>query len=165
MHSGLYYRPDSHKAETCVEGREYLFRYAAERNIPHERCGKLVVALGEAELPRLDELERRGRANSLRGLERLDAAGIRSHEPHAAGIAGLFVPETGIVDYKRVAAAFADDVRAAGGEVRTGAPVTSIVSAGAGSTGHVAITAGTERIEAGFLVACAGLESDRDRLR
>ena len=157
VHSGLYYRPDSHKAETCVEGREYLFLYAAERSIPHERCGKLVVATTEAELPRLDELERRGRANGLTGLERVDERGIRDHEPHAAGIAGLYVPETGIVDYGRVAAAFAEDVRAAGGEVRTVAPVTWI-AAGARS---VTVVAGAERLEAGSLVACAGLESDR----
>jgi L-2-hydroxyglutarate oxidase len=157
VHSGLYYRPESHKAATCVEGRESLFRYAAERRIPHERCGKVVVAVEAAELPRLEELERRGRANGLAGLERLDAAGIREREPHAAGLAGLHVPETGIVDFRAVAESFAADLRAAGGEVRTGAPVTAI-EAGAG---RVALGAGGERLEAGFLVACAGFESDR----
>jgi len=157
VHSGLYYRPGSHKARTCVEGREALFRYAAERGISHQRCGKLVVALDEHELPRLVELERRGRVNGLEGLERLDAEGIRAAEPHAAGIAGLWVPETGIVDYPGLAAAFAEDVRRAGGEVRTGAAVTAIRS---GSSG-VDVVAGSERLTAGLLVACAGLASDR----
>ncbi len=157
VHSGLYYRPDSHKARACVEGREALFAYVAERGIAHERCGKVVVALDERELPRLDELERRGRANGLAGLERLDAAAIRAHEPDAAGIAGLFVPETGIVDYPAVARAFADDIRAAGGEIRTGCRLTAI----AGSQREVEVIAGGSRLRAGFLVACTGLASDR----
>jgi L-2-hydroxyglutarate oxidase len=157
VHSGLYYRPDSHKARACVEGREALFRYVAERGIAHQRCGKVVVALDERELPRLDELERRGRANGLSGLERLDGGTIRAHEPNAAGIAGLFVPETGIVDYPAVAKAFAADLRAAGGEVRTGSRLTAVAS----SAAEVVVTAGGERLTAKFLVACAGLASDR----
>jgi L-2-hydroxyglutarate oxidase len=157
VHSGLYYRPESHKAATCVEGRDHLFRYVLERSIPHERCGKVVVAVSEAELPRLDELERRGRANGVTSLERLDAAAIREHEPHAAGLSGLYVGDTGIVDYRAVAAAFADDVRGAAGEVRTGAAVGAIAAKGDG----VVVSAGSERLEARFLIACAGLESDR----
>jgi L-2-hydroxyglutarate oxidase len=157
IHSGLYYRPDSHKARACVEGREALFRYVAERGIAHQRCGKVVVALDERELPRLDELERRGRTNGLSGLERLDGGSIRDHEPFAAGIAGLFVPETGIVDYRAVAEAFAADLRGAGGEVRTGSRMTAITA----SAGEVVVTAGGERLHAKFLVACTGLASDR----
>ena len=157
VHSGLYYRTGSHKARTCVEGRSSLFRYAAAHALAHERCGKVVVALGEAELPRLDELERRGRANGLAGVERLDAAGVREHEPHAAGIAGLWVPETGIVDFPAVARSFAADIVAAGGTVRAGAAVTAIAS----RNGQVEVRAGDERFTAPFLVACAGLASDR----
>lgn len=157
VHSGLYYRTGSHKARTCVEGRSSLFRYAAAHALAHERCGKVVVALGEAELPRLDELERRGRANGLAGVERLDAAGVREHEPHAAGIAGLWVPETGIVDFPAVARSFAAEIVAGGGTVRTGAAVTAIAS----RNGQVEVRAGDERFTAPFLVACAGLASDR----
>jgi L-2-hydroxyglutarate oxidase len=157
VHSGLYYRPGSRKAELCTAGRRALEAYVAERGLAYERCGKVVTALAEAELPRLDELERRGRANGLTGIERLDAAGIRAREPHAAGIAGLFVAETGIVDYVAVARAFADDLAAAGSRVRPSARVDSIA---AGPRG-VEVRAGGERISAGFLVACAGLESDR----
>jgi L-2-hydroxyglutarate oxidase len=157
VHSGLYYRPGSHKAALCAAGREALFAYVADRGIAHERCGKVVTAVGESELPRLDELERRGRANGLAGLERLDAAGVRAREPHAAGVAGLFVPATGIVDYGAVARSFAADVAAAGSTVRTRARVSRIR---AGVRG-VEVEAAGERITAGFLVACAGLESDR----
>jgi L-2-hydroxyglutarate oxidase len=158
VHSGLYYRPESRKAATCTAGRRALYDYVEERGIRHERCGKLVVAVEEAELPRLEELERRGRANGLTGLERVDAAGVAAHEPRAAGIAGLWVPETGIVDYAAVALAFAADVRAAGGEIVTGARVGRATPAGAGIE---ALLADGGRIGAGFLVACAGLESDR----
>lgn len=157
IHSGLYYRPGSRKAATCAAGRDALYRYVAERGIAHERCGKVVVAVEDAELPRLDELERRGRANGLAGLERLDAAGVREHEPHAASVAGLWVPETGIVDYGAVAEAFAADVRAARGTITTGARVERI----ARGRDAVVVTAGGARRAAPFLVACAGLESDR----
>jgi L-2-hydroxyglutarate oxidase len=157
VHSGLYYRPGSVKAATCAAGREALYRYVEERGIAHERCGKVVAAVAEEELPRLDELERRGRANGLAGLERLDGAGLRAREPRAAGRAGLWVPETGIVDYGAVAEAFAADVRAAGGAIATGARVERI----ARGRDTVEVSAGGTRRAAPFLVACAGLESDR----
>jgi L-2-hydroxyglutarate oxidase len=157
VHSGLYYKPGSLKARLCAEGREAIFRLAAEKGIAHERCGKVVVAVAEHELPRLDELERRGRENGLAGIERLDAHGLREHEPHAAGLAGLYVPETGIVDYPAVAQALAGEVRAAGSEVRTGAAATAIRRAG----GAVEVEARGERTQAAFLVGCAGLASDR----
>ncbi len=158
IHAGLYYRPGSRKAETCAAGRRAIYAYLAERGIPHERCGKLVVALDEAELTRLDELERRGRANGLVGLERLDASGLREVEPHAAGVAALHVAETGIVDYRRVAAALADDLRAAGGRIETAARVTGIRR----RDGQViAETSQGARWAAPFLVGCAGLGSDR----
>src|SRR5437762_4570181 len=96
IHSGLYYKPGSLKAALCVEGSRALYRLCAEEGIAHERCGKLVVATSPDELPNLDELERRGRANGLTGVRRLSAAEIREIEPQAAGIAGLHVPETGI---------------------------------------------------------------------
>ncbi len=157
VHSGLYYRPESHKARTCVEGRDHLYRYAAERGIAHQRCGKLVVAVEESEITRLDELERRGRANGLTGLERLDEPGVRAVEPHAAGLAGLFVPETGIIDYVALARSFAGDIEAAGGQIRTGSAVEAIES----SSAAVTVRTRRERFSAGLLVACAGLESDR----
>ena len=121
IHSGLYYKPGSLKAANCVAGREALYRFCAEHGIAHERCGKVVVATDERELPRLEELERRGHANGLQGLRRLGPEQIREHEPHARGVAGLFVPETGIVDYTAVTEAYGARVRAAGGRVETSA--------------------------------------------
>src|SRR5262249_42433712 len=107
IHSGLYYAPGSLKARLCAEGREAMFRFCAAHGIPHERCGKLVIAASADEIPRLDEIERRGRANGLTGIVRLDPAGIREREPHAGGVAALLVPETGITDFAAVAAAMA----------------------------------------------------------
>src|ERR671936_3049784 len=94
IHSGLYYKPGSLKAKNCVEGRELMYRYCADNGIAHERCGKVVVATAERELPALAELERRGTANGLKGLRRLGPAELRGYEPHVAGIAGLHVAET-----------------------------------------------------------------------
>src|SRR5215212_4653513 len=107
IHSGLYYKPGSAKARNCAEGRELMYRFCEENGIPHERCGKLVVATEERELPALAELERRGAANGLQGVKRVSATEMREIEPHVAGIAGLRVPETGIVNYKAVCAVYA----------------------------------------------------------
>jgi L-2-hydroxyglutarate oxidase len=157
IHAGLYYRPGSLKAQNCTAGREALYRFCAEHDIPHERCGKVVVATDEQELPALDELERRGRANGLAGLERLDAAQVRLREPHTAAVAGLFVPQTGIVDYTRVTEVLADQVRRCGGVIRLGAEVRAARAEGDGLT--LVTSAGEFRTR--FLVNCAGLHCDR----
>src|SRR5262249_39551286 len=106
IHSGLYYKPSSLKARTCAEGRALLERFCEEEGVPFERCGKIVLATSAEELPALDELERRGRANGLTGIRRLGPEEIREHEPNAAGIAALKVPQTGIVGYKQVSKAY-----------------------------------------------------------
>jgi (S)-2-hydroxyglutarate dehydrogenase len=157
VHSGLYYRPGSLKAENCVAGREAMYRFCAEHGIPHERCGKLVVATAEDELPALAELERRGHANGLAGVRRLGRDEMREREPEVAGLAGLLVPETGIVDYARVTAAIAERVRAAGGEIRTGARLLACRHEPDGLAADTAAGA----VHARLLVNCAGLQSDR----
>lgn len=157
IHSGLYYKPGSLKAQNCTAGCEALYRFCAERGIPHERCGKVVVATREAELPALDELERRGRANGLDGLERLDGAGLRAHEPQVAGIAGLFVPQTGIVDYTAVTEAYAAVVRERGGAIRTACRFLGARRQGEGLLLHTSNGA----IACRHLINCAGLHSDR----
>jgi L-2-hydroxyglutarate oxidase len=163
IHSGLYYQPGSLKARNCVAGRDALYLFCAAHGIPHERCGKVVVATRERELPHLDELERRGRANGLQGLRRLGPEEIREREPQARGIAGLFVPDTGIVDYTAVTEAYAGRVRAAGGSVVTGARVTACrrdaAPGGAVPENVLETTRGVVRC--GALVNCAGLQSDR----
>ena len=171
VHAGIYYAPGSLKARLCVEGVRELRAYCEERGIAYDACGKLIVALGEHELPGLDELERRGIANGVPGLRRLDAAGLREIEPHAAGIAALHSPETAIADFGAVARALADDVRAAGGEILLGAPVEGIdvraaangQPAGAGDARgrRVVLRHAGGEVAAGFAVFCAGLWSDR----
>jgi len=126
IHGGIYYKPGSLKARLCVEGARMMYAYCDEREIPTERCGKVIVALGDRELPGLDDLEARGKANGVPGLKRVDAAGLRELEPHAAGVAALHSPETGIVDFGAVARALADDVRALGGEIRLRAEVVGL---------------------------------------
>ena len=157
IHSGLYYRPGSLKAQNCVAGREALYRFCDEHGVRAERCGKLVVATSEAELPALDELERRGHANGLSGIRRLRAEEIREREPHAAGIAALAVEETGVVDFRAVAQALADEVRSRGGIIHTGARVLRCRRDG----GELVLETAAGEIRARFLVNCAGLHSDR----
>lgn len=154
IHSGLYYKPGSLKARLCVEGARALWSFCEEEGIAALRCGKLVVATREDELPRLDELERRGQANGLSGLRRLKAEEIREIEPHAAGIAALHVPETGIVDYPAVAQAYRHRIERHGGTILTKARVTSVRPGPVVET-----TAGT--VACTHLVNCAGLQSDR----
>ena len=157
VHSGLYYRPGSLKARNCIEGRLALEAYCTERGIPWERCGKVVVATRQEQIPALDMLERRGRENGLKGIRRIGPREIAALEPHAAGIDGLHVPETGIVDFGAVARAFADDVREAGGEILTGRRVTAIGS----RPGGLEIAAGGSVLACRAFVNCAGLQSDR----
>ena len=157
IHSGLYYKPGSLKATLCVEGARALYRFCAEEGIAHQRCGKLVVATSPAELPRLEELERRGQANGLAGVRRLAAAEIREIEPHSAGIAALHIPETGIVDFPGVARAYARRIEAAGGRVLTGARLTGARRDGAG----LVLEAGRGAVSCTLLVNCAGLQADR----
>jgi len=157
IHSGLYYKPGSLKARNCTAGREALYRFCAERGIPAERCGKVVVATREKQLPVLEELRRRGEANGLKGLRRLRPEEIREIEPHAAGIAGLFVPQTGIVDYARVTEAYAEEVRRNEGEILLGAAVRRIV----GESSGMVLETGVGEVRCRALINCAGLQSDR----
>jgi L-2-hydroxyglutarate oxidase len=156
IHSGLYYAPGSLKARTCARGRELLYAFCAADGLPHRRCGKLVVATARAELAALAELERRGRDNGLAGPRPLDEAGIRQREPHAAGIAGLWIEETGVVDFAAVARALAARVQRAG-EVRTRARLTAVRRLPDG----LRLEAGGDSLRCRHLVNCAGLESDR----
>ena len=157
IHSGIYYAPGSLKAQACVAGAAQLMRYCDERGIPYERCGKVIVALDDSELGRLDELHRRGIANGVPGLEMIGPERLRELEPHVAGVRALWSPNTGIVDFSRVAAAYAADVQAAGGELRLGHEVVRIQRRGA--TTRLTTTAGD--VQARIVVACAGLYADR----
>ena len=156
IHSGLYYRPGSLKARMCREGREALYQFCIEGRIPHRRCGKLVVATSAAELPSLNELERRGRANGLAGLRRVGGRELHDLEPEVNGLAGLWVEETGVVDFGRVTDAIARRVRTGGGEVWTGARVTAVRRDGS----QLLIETTRGAVRAGRLLNCAGLHAD-----
>ena len=156
IHAGLYYKPGSLKAQMAVEGARRMVEFCEEHDLPYELCGKVVVATSEEELPRLEELHRRGVANGVPGLTRITAEQIIEHEPHATGIAGLWSPNTGIVDYIAVSQKYAEIVQEHGGEIRFDSEVTdfsqepeSIVLETAGGTVH-----------ARGIVNCAGLQSD-----
>lgn len=157
LHAGLYYTPGSLKARLTRQGQIALERYAAERGIAFERCGKLVVALDESELGALETLRQRAEANQVPGLESVDHDRIREIEPHAEGIRGLWSPGTGIIDYTEVAAAFADDVRIAGGTIHLDHGVTSITETSEG----LVLTTERGDVLARRVIACAGLWSDR----
>ncbi len=157
IHSGLYYKPGSLKAKNCIEGREMMYRFCEENNIKHEHCGKIVVAVSEEEIPALDELERRGRANGLSGMKRLRKEEIKDYEPYANGIAGLFVPETGITDYKKVTETYAKKIIDKGGEIKTNTKFLSLTEYD--SEFVLQTTEGEVRTK--FLVNCGGLQSDR----
>jgi L-2-hydroxyglutarate oxidase len=157
IHSGMYYKPGSLKATLCTQGRNALYQFCQQHNIPHDNCGKVVVATHESELPRLDELQRRGNANGLADLRRLSIEELREHEPHVAGIAGLYVRETGIVDYKALSYAYADTVRQQGGQVLTSARVFKITQ----KPDAIILHSTQGDFQAQGLINCAGLQSDR----
>lgn len=157
IHSGLYYQPGSLKAKNCVAGREAMYAFCEEHNIPYERCSKVVVATQKEEIPRLDDLERRGHANGLTGLRRLAREEIQECEPHVSGIDGLYVPDTGIVDYSQVTEKFAEIVRDRGGHIQLQARV---LGCQAESDGLVLKTPAGDYFSKN-LVNCAGLQADR----
>ncbi len=157
VHRGVYYAPGSLKARLCVSGAERLLAYCDARGIPVLRCGKVVVATSEEERPRLLELHRRSLANGVPGVELIGPERLAELEPHAAGIAALYSPETAVVDFSRVAEAYADDVRRDGGELLLGRDVVGLARRGGATT--VETTAGA--IEAARVVVCAGVYADR----
>jgi 2-hydroxyglutarate dehydrogenase len=157
IHAGIYYAPGSLKAQLCTEGREKLYAYCDENGIKYERCGKLIVARRESELPALDELERRGVANGVPGLRRLTGPEIAEIEPHAVGVAAVHSPSTGIIDFGAVARVLATEITGLGATIQTGVAVSRISRVGATSVVHT--SAG--EIPAARVIACAGLWSDR----
>jgi L-2-hydroxyglutarate oxidase len=156
IHSGLYYRPGSLKAQSCVTGRKALIAFCDKNSVPYEICGKVVVATNEAELPRLEELHRRGMANGLQGLEIIGAERLKELEPHAIGVKGLHVPETGIIDYKKVAEAYANKIRDAGGDIRLSQRVVGILD----RPDEIVLQTSGGDYRTKYLINCCGLQSD-----
>jgi L-2-hydroxyglutarate oxidase LhgO len=157
IHAGIYYAPGSMKAKLCVAGAAEMMRYCDEKGIPWRRCGKLIVATDESELPRLASLYERGQANGVPGLEIIEQERVREIEPHVRAVRALWSPNTGIVDYGRVAQSYADDIMEFGGEIRTRHEVLGFVR----SNGRTVIESSAGIVEAARVVACAGIYSDR----
>ncbi len=157
IHAGLYYRPGSLKAKTCLEGAASMVAFAEEHGIDYEICGKVVVATSDDEIPRLEELHNRGTANGIQGLKMIGPDQLRDIEPHASGVKALRVPSTGIIDYPAVVRTYARIVREGGGEIRLGAEVTGIRKTGDG----VVVETTKGDFPGRFLINCAGLHADR----
>lgn len=157
VHAGLYYEPGSLKATLCRRGVGLLRELCEAKGLPYNEIGKVLVALDDTELARLDGIEARARANGVPGIARLTGAQLREIEPHVAGVGGLHSPTTAITDYAAVTRALADDVVAGGGEVQLRTEVTGVSRRGA----EVLLTTGTGTAAYDLVVLCAGARSDR----
>jgi L-2-hydroxyglutarate oxidase len=157
LHAGLYYKPGSVKARMAVQGVQEMVAFCRDNNVPHEICGKLVVAVDETEVQRLKNLHERGQQNGLQGLQWLGREQMREIEPHVGGVAALRVPQEGIVDYPGVCEALLKRIAEQGGQVVTNARVTKLTPT---SSGWVVKTSAGD-FEADFVVNCAGLHCDR----
>src|SRR5712692_6441285 len=157
IHSGIYYKPGSLKAQTCVSGARDLVAFCEQHDIPYERCGKVVVATAAEEIPRLEELFRRGTANGVPGLEMIGPERLREIEPHARGIRAVRSPATGIIDFTQVAGAYARQVQERGGQILTSREVKNIFQ----REGKLIIETSTGEFSSRYLLNCGGLFSDR----
>ena len=157
IHSGTYYKPGSLKANLCVEGARAMVEFCRAHGIAHEICGKVIVATHEEELPRLEELHRRGEANGLTGLRLIGSDELHEIEPHASGLRALLVPSTGITNYATVCAKFAELIAAQGGTILTSTAVIGLKP----KTEEILIETTSGAFSAKFLINCAGLFSDR----
>jgi len=157
IHSGLYYKPGSLKAQNCRNGYKLLLEFCAKEEVAYEICGKIVVATKTEEFSRLEELAIRGKANGLSRIRHLSESEIKDHEPHCAGRRGLFVPETGIIDYKQMCKKLAVRITALGGEILLGEKIESISS----SLGRQRVSTSHSSYDSKVVVVCAGLQADR----
>ncbi len=157
IHSGIYYKPGSFKAKLCVEGRKLAWEFCDKSGIEYKQVGKLIVATGESELGRLQDLWERGQQNGVEGLEMLDAAGIAEREPHCRGIKAIFSPVTGIVDWGLVSRTYADEARELGADFYLGYEVKTI----ARRNGITVLSTPGGEIQAKYVITCGGLYSDK----
>jgi (S)-2-hydroxyglutarate dehydrogenase len=157
VHAGLYYRPGSLKARLCREGKAELEEFARDRNIPYQRCGKLIVAVRPSEVPRLSTLRERALANGISDIRELGPAGIREIEPHVTGLRALHSPGTGVIDFRAVTEDLAATVRARGGEILTGVEVHQVTVGGA----EQVLRTSRGDLRTRTIIACAGLHADR----
>ncbi len=156
MHSGIYYKPGSLKAKNCIGGYNQLIAFADEHHIPYELCGKIIVATQPEELEPMENVYKRGVENGLTGIKKITAEQIKEYEPHCTGIAGLYVPQTGIINYTQVSLKYAELFQQAGGEIYLNEKIEDIKL---GSPSTVVTT--TQTISTKLIINCAGLFSDK----
>lgn len=157
IHSGLYYKPGSYKAKNCVDGYNMLIDFCNEEEIPYELCGKIVVATRSSQLEALNTLHERGQANGLEGIKKLNAEELKEYEPNVAGVSGLFVPQTGIIDYKLVADKYAEKFKHFGGEIFSSNKLVSFKE----ERGFIHVNTENERLTTRVVVNCSGLYTDK----
>ncbi|HXA02268.1 MAG TPA: L-2-hydroxyglutarate oxidase [Cytophagaceae bacterium] len=157
IHSGIYYKPGSLKAINCINGYRQLIEFCSKNDIKYDLCGKVIVATDKKELPALENIYNRGIENGLTGLKKINRDEIFDYEPHCAGIAGIFVPQTGIIDYTEVSLKYGELFRSLGGEIVLGEEVTGINSNG----GVSEVQTKNNSYSAKLIVNCGGLFSDR----
>ena len=157
IHSGIYYKPGSNKAINCKDGYDLLLDYCKKKNIPFDLCGKIIVATKEEELERLDNIYKRGLENGLEGIKYINEKEIKEYEPHCTGIKGLWVPQTGIVDYKVVAESYASDFENLGGTLHLGKKATDIKI----EKDYCTVYSDNEEYKARLIINCAGLYCDK----
>ncbi len=157
IHSGLYYKPGSLKAKNCIEGYNKLVRFCEEEEIPFELCGKIVVATNESQLETLQMLTERGKQNGLKGLKELNQDQLREYEPHVNGLKGIFVPQTGIIDYTEVAMKYVEKIKHFDGQIYTGNKVTSITQ----EKGFIQVHTPSQTLITRLVINCSGLYSDK----
>lgn len=157
IHSGIYYKPGSLKATNCIRGYQMLLDFCQKHNVAYELCGKIIVATDPAEIPALDKIMERGQQNGLTGLKRLSVEEIREHEPHVRGVDGIFVPQTGIIDYTAVSLKYAEVIQAQEATLILGEKVSGIRQQGDTST----VITDQHTYDTTLVVNCAGLYSDK----
>ncbi|MBX2962898.1 MAG: L-2-hydroxyglutarate oxidase [Cyclobacteriaceae bacterium] len=157
IHSGLYYKPGSLKATNCIHGYNLLINFCTEHHVPFELCGKIVVATEPDQVPLLNNLHQRGQQNGLNNLKLLKAEELKEYEPHVHGVAGMFVPQTGIVDYLVVASKLGELIQQHGGEIKLGEKVLEVYS----EASHINVVSAKKSYQGKLMINCAGLYSDK----
>lgn len=157
IHSGLYYKPGSYKAKNCVDGYNMMLDFCNSEEIPYELCGKVVVATNESQLGALKTLHERGIANGLDGIKTLNSEELKEHEPHVAGVSGLYVPQTGIIDYKVVAEKYAEKFKHFGGEIHSSNELVKFQE----EKGFIHVHTENQRLTTRVVVNCSGLYTDK----
>ena len=159
IHSGIYYKPGSYKAKNCVDGRRELVKFAQEHKIPHDICGKIIVATEQSELAHMNKVFNNGKANDVEGIELIDSKRIKEIEPYCEGIAGIWVPCTGIIDYADVSRKYTELIREkfAGSKVLTEHEVTAFNK----QSDYTEVITPKGKFKGKYIITCAGLQSDR----